>query len=162
MGYSVFPAAASGSKTRYLQTLTSGTSWTVPAGVTYVNATLVGGGGGSGKTDSIVGATRGNGGSIISSKVDTTPGASISYTIGAGGSAGTNNYGDAGTGGTTTFTGATSAPGGAGGKGRYAQGALGGTSYLSASNGAGETNPAGYNQDGSAGGSGCIILEYWI
>jgi hypothetical protein len=46
MGISVFPAAGAASKTRYVETLTSGSSWTVPAGVTYVNATLVGGGGG--------------------------------------------------------------------------------------------------------------------
>lgn len=47
MGISVFPAASSG-KTRRIEVLRSGTSWTVPAGVTYVNVTLVGGGGGSG------------------------------------------------------------------------------------------------------------------
>ena len=46
MGYSVFPAPAAGSKTAFRTTLTSGTSWTVPAGVDYVNATLIGGGGG--------------------------------------------------------------------------------------------------------------------
>ena len=32
--------AASSGKTMYRTTLTSGTSWTVPAGVTYVNVTL--------------------------------------------------------------------------------------------------------------------------
>ena len=47
MGQSVFPAPAAG-KTRYAISLTSGTSWTVPANVNYINVTLIGGGGGSG------------------------------------------------------------------------------------------------------------------
>jgi hypothetical protein len=74
MGQSVFPAPTS--KTAFRLTLLSGTTWTVPAGVTYVNVTLTGGGGGG----------SGN-------PIDTI----------------------AGTGGTTTFTGATSATGGTGG-----------------------------------------------
>jgi hypothetical protein len=45
MGSSTIPAP-SGGKTSYKLSLTSGTSWTVPSGVTYVNVTLVGGGGG--------------------------------------------------------------------------------------------------------------------
>ncbi len=49
MSISSANAPAAAGKTRYVETLTSGTSWTVPAGVTYVNATLVGGGqGGAG------------------------------------------------------------------------------------------------------------------
>lgn len=152
------------SKTRRFVTLTSGTSWTVPTGVTYINVTLYGGGGGgggvrtnadfgisgpgAGGTTTFTGATsavggnagtnynsgtaaavntdsqgqrtltkgapqdntgfggpaalcsmsfntsnfgmvfggEGNPGSVISSTLSTTPGASISYSIGAGGS----------------------------------------------------------------------------
>ena len=129
-----------GAKTMKRLTLTSGTSWTVPAGVTFVNVTLYGGGGSggtynnvngnSGGTTTFTGATsaiggvggagisggntmnglaaqsnssqggqygqyissvtmfraqQGYNGNIISSTLSTTPGASISYAIGAGG-----------------------------------------------------------------------------
>lgn len=156
-------------RTRYAFTLTSGTSWTVPAGVTYVNVTLMGGGGGGGGvcggtsttgvtgggvggTTSFTGATsavggngmsannlavangsffsngvvptansgkggatpfgtqissttpitqNGNGsigsdGQVITSTLATTPGNSITYAIGAGGTAGTNGGGTSG------------------------------------------------------------------
>lgn len=155
MAISSFPAALN---KRNIVTLTSGTSWTVPAGVTAVNVTLFGAGGGSGGvctrdstatsggtggTTTFTGATSASGGAgssalnrtvtsdpvlnyaslagtanrgigafgasgstyfsgaylpgssqnaqdgqIISSYVSTTPGASISYAIGAGGTAG--------------------------------------------------------------------------
>lgn len=143
---SVSSANPVASKTRKLVTLTSGTSWTVPAKVTYVNVTLYGGGGGGGGNGN-TGGTGGTGGSttftgattavggpggmrggrdddyagqsanansglggqtaffsengygqfisgdgfpgdIVSTTVDTTPGASIAYAIGAGGTAG--------------------------------------------------------------------------
>jgi hypothetical protein len=154
MGISVFPAPSAASKTRFLATLTSGTSWTVPAGVTYVIATLFGGGGGggaggnnatpgstggtttfTGATSAVggvggpaqsrdtsyagnaagansnlggQGATRSDGGNstgaaeigqrgmIISTQVSTTPGSTISYSIGAGGNAGTSGDGSNG------------------------------------------------------------------
>jgi hypothetical protein len=146
MGISVFPAPSAASKTRYVETLTSGSSWTVPTGVTYVNVTLTGGGGGGGGTGdtatvggaggtttftgatsatggyggasgdrdtpntgasgpansgsgadgahgfegsgSVLDAHHGGFGAIISSNVSTTPGNTISYGIGAGGTAG--------------------------------------------------------------------------
>lgn len=184
MGQSVFPAPSAG-KTAYRTTLTSGTSYTVPAGVTYLNVTLGGGGGGcgglnptgngansataggTGGTTTFTGATSAPGGSgsgsisaypygnspyggqaiagiantgkgaqmpfviaaqtgyfgvgggaangqdgaVITSNVSTTPGASITYSIGAGGTAGV---------------------GGAEGR------------------------------NGAAGGSGYIIVEYWV
>jgi len=150
-----------GSKTRRVVTLTSGTSWTVPAGVTYVNATLIGGGGagGSGTNVSGVMGGYGAGGQIVTTTVNTTPGASITYAIGGGASApGANAAG--GSGGTTTFTGATSALGGNGGQ-------------APGINGAGNTGTAGLvspnhglgcatNSTGGAGGSGQIILEYFL
>jgi hypothetical protein len=161
MGVSVFPAPSAASKTMFRTTLTSGTSYTVPAGVTYLNVTLYGGGGGgggwafgaggvqgsTGGSTTFTGATtavggvggekgsRDNGytgnshqpansakggnpasptgefnaqgfgvdGAIISSTLSTTPGASISYAIGAGGARG---------------TGSTQATGGDGGSGK--------------------------------------------
>ena len=121
MAINTFPSSASLTPRKI--TLTSGSSWTVPAGVTFVNVLLVGGGGGAPRT---VTTSGGNGsassGETIRSYVTTTPGASISYGIGAGGTGGTNVVGP-GTGGTTTFTGATSAIGGN-------AGATGGAGYI--------------------------------
>ena len=163
MGSNVFPAAsAGGGKTEFVTTLTSGTAYTVPAGVNYINVILTGGGGGgnfaagttgmsaypgAGGTTTFTGATSGAGGSagigttgdnngnasynrsgnagmantgqagtqsyqfnnnpngnasmnvasasryghpgqVIASTLNTTPGATINYAIGAGGSAG--------------------------------------------------------------------------
>jgi hypothetical protein len=169
MALTTFPAPSAG-KIAFKTSLTSGTSWTVPTGVTSVNVTLIGGGGGSGAvvvgqntgvgdggaggTTSFTGATsalggngsiRGRGkdgsgqengtgyiaaasvnntgkgalggyatnigigsafpglgispkagdGQIITSNLSTTPGASIAYAIGAGGTAGVNTNGNA-------------------------------------------------------------------
>jgi hypothetical protein len=91
MGIAVIPAPSAASKTMFRTTLTSGTSYTVPAGVTYLNVTLYGGGGG-----------------------------------GTGFS--TDSASPSGTGGTTTFTGATSATGGIGTLNMYSNGQGDGTS----------------------------------
>jgi len=159
MASTVFPAVAAG-KTSKFERLTSGTDWTVPTGVTYVNATLIGGGGGGGgcNTGSEHGFS-GTGGQIVMTTVTTTPGASISYAIGAGGTGAATGINRGGAGGTTTFTGATSAVGGNGGR---TNGNSVGTVGL-----AGEISPnygtgAFGNQGGGAGGAGSIILEYWV
>jgi hypothetical protein len=155
MGVSVFPAPSAASKTRYVETLTSGTSWTVPAGVTYVNATLFGGGGGGGTSGVSAPGANGYGGQVIVTKVTTTPGASIAYAIGAGGANVTSTFAEGSAGGSTTFTGATSATGGAGGKTfyQYASGIVG----ESANNGGG-----GATNNSGIGGIGKIELEYWL
>jgi hypothetical protein len=163
MGISVFPAPVSASVTRKVLTLTSGVSWTVPAGVTFVNVTLRGGGGGGAggisAADHI--PVNGQGGQIVSSTLTTTPGASISYAIGAGGTGGIVNGGDGGNGGTTTFTGATSAVGGLGaGGGNNNYTAKAGTAYLSANNGA--TSQGNGSIVGAVGGVGSIDVEYWV
>ena len=137
MGVNVFPATTS--KTRYHTTLTSGTSWTVPAGVTYVNVTLCGAGGG-GDTSGY----EGKGGMVVTSTLSTTPGASITYAIGAGGS---------GAGGSTTFTGATTATGG-----NTASGS-GATTRNYSSNGGTSNSLAAPAKDG---GNGQIDIEYWL
>ena len=165
MAINVLPVASAASKTMFRTTLTSGTSWTVPAGVTYVNVTLVGGGGGGGQglfsyaqTQSI-----GLGGQIVDSTQSTTPGTSISYSIGAGGTRGyyDQQIGDtsAGYGGTTTFTGATSAFGG-GRAPRANQDGVNGNQGLVTNNGGGTAGGNG-NTNGAAGGAGCIVIEYW-
>jgi hypothetical protein len=165
MGQSVFPAPAAG-KTRRLLTLTSGTSWTVPATITFVNVTLRGGGGGGGSGINAANAWgfSGLGGQIVSSTLATTPGASISYAIGAGGTGPTAANTLGGTGGTTTFTGATSAVGGNGGNTAAGVGpGPVGTSVLSANNGGGGGSAnAPTTIYGGAGGSGSIDIEYWV
>jgi hypothetical protein len=95
-------------------------SFTIPAGVTslYVLAVAGGGGGGGGYNSGTrnptirTGGFGGHGAEAISYLTGQTPGATISYTIGAGGAG--NNSGTGSTGGTTT-TGAISCTGGAGG-----------------------------------------------
>lgn len=151
MANSVFPAPAAGSKTQYRLTLTSGTSWTVPTGVTYVNVALYGGGGygGQGYWSSSSGnqiGSDGTPGQVRHSIVNTTPGASITYAIGAAG-------------GTTTFTGATSAIGGNNGSGNNGEsaGAVA-AGYGVAGGPGGGPGVAGM----PAGGAGCIVIEYWV
>lgn len=161
MGSSTVPAAtvASG-KVMYRTTLTSGTSYTVPTGVTYLNVTLVGGGGGGagGVTANSNYGRPGHGGQIVHSTLAATAGASITYAIGAGGS-GTSGQGTGGTGGTTTFTGATSALGGQGGASYDGLAARAG---IIANNGGGAGGYDGVSRNGGTGGSGSIIIEYWV
>jgi hypothetical protein len=157
MGISVIPAPSAASKTMFRTTLTSGTSYTVPAGVTYLNVTLVGGGGGGSSSITDNAAFPGFGGQIVYSTLSATAGNSIAYQIGAGGSGAVGQYGNyqqGGTGGSTTFTGATTATGGTGG-----QKATTGTTGISAINGG--SAGAQYNNNGGAGGAGYIIVEYW-
>jgi hypothetical protein len=152
MPTSIYPAPASSSKTRFLVTLTSGTSWTVPSGVTSVNGTLVAGGQGggcsgfAGGTDYSQIGKQGQGGQVITSNVSTTPGASITYGIGAGGTGGASYGAGGGAGGSTTFTGATTASGSNG---------------ITANNGGTGGGP-GPNSGGGTGGAGQIEIEYWV
>jgi hypothetical protein len=160
MGISTIPAPSAASKTRYVETLTSGSEWTVPAGVTYVNATLVGGSGGGGAGANYPGKD-GHGGKLITTKVDTTPAEDIAYSIGAGGSAGSvGNSGGAG--GSTTFTGATTGTGGNGGT-RGSNNVTGTVGTANSGGGltCGGQGGGGGDVGGGAGGAGCIILEYW-
>jgi hypothetical protein len=165
MASTVFPAASAAAKTMFRTTLTSGTSYTVPAGATYLNVTLVGGGGGGGgaqysptsEQNWYGNGADGLGGQIISSTLSSTPGDTIAYAIGAGGSGG-QSFGVVG--GTTTFTGATSALGGNRGMGTNQGDGSAGRQGLTAANygGAGR----GHNGwSGGSGGSGAIYIEYW-
>lgn len=170
MGYSSYPPA-SGGKTAYRTTLTSGTSYTVPAGVTYLNVLCVGGGGGAGAsygnyTNSTSNA-QASGGECIRSIVTTSGGSTISYSIGAGGSGAAATSAPGSAGGTTSFTGATSAAGGNGGAGSYNnQTVTGAAAKAGFADNWGRTS--GYNQggggdtNGGAGGPGWIEIEYWV
>lgn len=149
--------AAAAPTTRRVETLTSGTSWTVPTGVTFVNALLVGGGGGGGPADgSAAVGQMGGPGDSIETTVTTTPGASITYAIGAGGGSGA-------AGGNTTFTGATTATGGGKGAKTINSSTVGANGSISYANNGGLGAVSGNtNTAGGSGGSGFIRLEYWI
>jgi hypothetical protein len=169
MGVSVFPVPASGGGgyKRYVVTLTSGTSWTVPAGVTNINATLQGGGGGGPTTLSsslIQGAGDGRPGQMKTTNFNTTPGASIAYTIGAGGVGGSTYGANPGAGGTTTMTGATSAVGGNPARDPSNTVGVVGTSQAGWYNGGGGSTLTGSGGAAfsGAGGAGQIIIEYWL
>jgi hypothetical protein len=160
MGIATIPAPSAASKTMFRTTLTSGTSYTVPAGVTYLNVTLYGGGGGAGGGGGSIDGKTGRGGQIISSTLSATAGGSIAYAIGAGGLGSATAYAGGSSGGTTTFTGATSATGGAGGIGDNSVNGPAGTVGDGAANGG---TPGGNNGpgNGGAGGIGKIEVEYW-
>ena len=155
MASTVFPAASAAGKTMFRTTLTSGTSYTVPANVTYLNVTLMGGGGGGGNDNEPNVERSGYSGQVISSTLLATAGDSIAYAIGAGG-AGVAVYNTGGNGGTTTFTGATSA---AGGNGGATSTFINGTATSSANN----FGFGGYKASGNtgSGGAGRIDIEYW-
>ena len=166
MGSSTVPAATGGALKPTIVTLTSGTSWTVPTGVTNVNVTIQGGGGGGGgniffSTALSYPGIKGNPGQMITTNLATTPGASIAYAIGAGGTGGAANT-SGGTGGTTTFTGATSATGGLGGIVGAAAGSIG-TQASGYDNGGGAGSPWGGSSSnaGGVGGAGKVVIEYW-
>jgi hypothetical protein len=162
MGISVIPAPSAASKTMFRTTLTSGTSYTVPAGVTYLNVTLVGGGGGGSGygNNSDSAGWQGLGGQIVQSTFTTTPGASISYSIGAGGTGGAASQPhNGGTGGSTTMTGATTAAGGGGAIRNFGTTGNAGQAGLVSNNGG---QPQNWSSIGGAGGAGCIVIEYWV
>jgi len=157
MAISAYPAPL---LKRNIVRLTSGTSWTVPSGVTNIAVTLIGGGGGgqgSSNVSSVL-VQPGLGGAVVTSSLATTPGASIAYAIGAAGTGGTAPFGVGGAGGTTTFTGATSASGGNGGNNGTGASAQQG---LVSPNGGACGSYTGSTFNGGAGGAGSIEIEYW-
>ena len=140
-------------------TATAGTTtWTIPAGVVKVKATVIGGGGGGGGSAAAIGAAGGGGasGSVGTYYFTTlTPGGSITYGVGLGG---TSSVGAAGTPGgpsNVSVGGITiTAPGGLGGTAgaaatnNYAGGTPGATASQS-----GGTASAFYGTAGNAGGN---------
>lgn len=177
MGYSVFPAPIAGGKTSVKTSLTSGTSWTVPAGVTYVNATLYGGGGGGGQgTNNSGTGSGGSGGTTTFGALSASGGSGGNYMGINLGSTGYNRNGvpqaaNTGLGGEPGYS---SLPGSGfdypaygswGSDGAVRSGTVsttpGGTvAYSIGSGGAGGSGLGGGY--GGAGGSGRIDLEYWV
>lgn len=119
--------------------LTSGTSWTCPAGVTKVIGRVEGGsgGGGGGNGSGYSGGGGGGGGGVyfISTVI---PGTAYTYSIGAGG----------------TGAGATSLPGGAGGLTSITIGGVSFNGNGGYGGGAGAGGPGGLGGSGSAGAAG--------
>jgi hypothetical protein len=99
------------------QSFFSSTTWTVPAGVTYVTVTASGAGGGSGGSDSSgnPGGAGGPGG-LAEATVAVTPGGNLSISVGtAGANAGDGTGANGGNGGSSGVTGVVGGGGGGGG-----------------------------------------------
>ena len=141
-------ASTTGRLIRAPQILTSGTSYTTPAGCTAIYVEAVGGGGGSGGSNASYGGGGGGGGGGVAKYFTVTASTAYTYAIGAAGTAGSSS-GSGGAGGSTTFTvGATTITAGGG-----SAGVLGSVTVVSASGGTatnGDLNIAG----GAAGRSG--------
>jgi len=138
---------------------TASGSWTVPAGVTEAEVVLIGGGGaGAGITGSNYGGSGGCAGQITYSVVATTPGDTLTITIGAGGASNTQDAGGA-----STCTGATTANGGAGGLGNpdiYSIAGGNGGGYGGGQGGvSGTTGPTAGSSPGAGGGGGFMGIE---
>jgi hypothetical protein len=180
MGITVFPEPSAASKTMRRTTLTSGTSFTVPAGVTFVNVTLYGGGGGgggvgissapaqpgAGGTTTFTGATSatgGNAGHYSFANSNNTTVHAVSP-----GTAGKTNTGEPG------LAGQTYTPSDKTGYIRGIDGSWGqvisstvtttpGASVTYGIGGGGAGGAAANSaSEGGAGGSGFIVVEYWI
>ena len=110
--------------------LTSGSSWTIPAGVKRWKVTAIGGGGQGGGTGTTTGQVGGGGGAggVTVGFYDYVAGQpTMSLSIGAGGSgAAAGAAGNAGTATTTTYSGVTYTAGGGSGGGLNTSGGAGG------------------------------------
>jgi hypothetical protein len=149
MPITTLPPETSG-KTQRILTLVSGTSYTVPAGVTKLTTVLYGAGGASMNTS---GGQGGQGGSTTFTGATTAPGGAGGGTsqTGAIGGRGGGNYGMWGNG---TF---------ANGEGGSAGSVI--TSTFAVTPGASISYAIGAGGTGSScstGGSGKIDIEYWV
>ena len=160
---------ASTSSPATIQTFTSSTTWTAPAGVSSVNYLVVAGGGGA-----YIGG--GGAGGYRTSTLSVTPGSTYTVTVGGGGASAANGgnsvFGSITSlgGGGGAIAGAASS-GGSGGGGSYASGAgaagtagqgnAGGNGNVSAGGGGGGAGSTGGNapsvQQGGTGGSGSTV-----
>lgn len=87
-----------------VQKFTVSNTWTVPAGVTQVEALVVAGGGGGGAPG---GSGGGAGGLLYNSAITVTPGTAYNVLVGDGGIGGVYNSSPGGKGGTSIFGGST-------------------------------------------------------
>lgn len=128
-------------------TSTGSGNWTVPAGVTQVDVLVVGGGGGGGAW---VPGGGGAGGVVYREGYPVTPGSTIAYTVGVGGTGSYNPGGysgmpNASNGGQSVFGAITALGGGHGGSW---------TSYPASSGGSGGGNGSGTNGGAGTAGQG--------
>lgn len=86
-----------------IEVLTSGTSWTCPAGIYKAKIRGVGGGGSGGRSNTTIPSCSGAGGGYFEAVISVTPGTAYTYAIGAGGGAATVNNTAGTAGGNTTF-----------------------------------------------------------
>ena len=129
-------------------------TWTVPTGITNLDAVLIVGGGGGGGLDQ--GGGGGAGGLVDLTNVSTTPGANLTIDVGAGGAGATNYAPNAGTngGGNSSFDGVVALGGGYGGSGSIngGNGGSGGGSGYAAGNG--RSGGSALQSASAAGGAG--------
>ena len=134
-----------------LETLTSGSgNWAVPAGVSKVNAFLVGGGGGGSGS---IGGGGGAAGLLDEENFSVTPESNVAYVVGAGGSGGpVDTAGSDGS--NTTFGTLTALGGGAGARAGGNDGGSGGGAGLRNQSGgsATDTDPPNAVYQGHDGG----------
>lgn len=171
-------------KTQFRVSLTSGTSYTVPVGVTYLNVTLYGGGGGTGNvefdstsaitqggtggTTSFTGATSATGG--VGGNGQKTARAGYTTQNGSSGTVGVANSGtgsqpgktycDAGTTATSLWISGIQGQSGQVISSTLTATAGGSIAYAIGAGGTGSAAVTGYA--GAAGGSGRIDVEYWV
>jgi hypothetical protein len=151
---------ASGGLIRAPQILTSGTSYTTPAGCNSIYIEAVGGGGGGGGADGLdsagLQAGGGGGSGAYAAKYFTvTPSTSYTYAIGAGGTGGSTSGGGGGNGGNTTFEVSpttVTAGGGGGGGGVVSLGNAGGVG-----GGGGTATNGDLNARGASGTPGSVV-----
>lgn len=156
-----------------IQTLTSGTSWTVPPNVYQVKATITGAGGGGGGVGTTSSGTGSAGGNTTFNSVTATGGtggagfdgnSSLSYATGKTGKDGlvsSNGGGGATTDEGTNISSGSTGQDGVGGqivKRIFSVTPLTSVSYSIGSGGTGGNNTA----DGGSGGDGSVILEYEV
>ncbi len=132
------------------QTFTSSGYFTVPAGVTSVNVLVVAGGGAGGGPN--FGGGGGGGGVIYQTGYSTTPGASITVTIGPGGT-GTSTFTSNGADGTDSSFGTLTATHGGGGGSYTNNGVNGGSGGGGGGNAGSTSGGTGTSMQGNAGGA---------
>ena len=154
-------------KTMYRKTLLSGTSWTVPAGVNYINVTLYGaGGGGQGVTGASSGTSGGSGGTTTFTGATSASGGAGATVVDASGAldGGRGALTQGGLGGSTLQSNAGYIIGTMGGSGDVVTSIVTttpGASITYAIGSGGSGSSALYGAAGGTGGNGKIDIEYW-
>ncbi|MGQ1946924.1 glycine-rich domain-containing protein [Geofilum sp. OHC36d9] len=145
--------SSSFAQTDEVVTKSSSGNFTVPDGVTTITVEVWGaGGGGGGSSYNRYGGSGGGGGGYTKGILTVTPGATINYTVGDGGSAGARNGRDGGDGGFSVF-GSLTATGGGGGGGNRGTAGVGGSGSGGNINNSGDSGDTGGNWSG-VGGAG--------